>query len=90
MSKEDIEKVKEQQLRKLEVDIKQNGYWMTSLYDAFYNDNDPRNILSRKKQIEEMDSKMIQEAARKYIHLNAYIKATLKPDKNVENKPKLF
>lgn len=90
VSKEDIEKVKEQQLRKLEVDIKQNGYWMSSLYDAFYNDNDPKNILTRKKQIEDLNSKMIQDAARKYINVNAYIKATLKPDKNVENKPKLF
>jgi zinc protease len=90
VSKEDLEKVKEQQLRKLEVDIKQNNFWMNNLFDAYYNGNNPGLILERKKQIEQLNSKTIQDAARKYINLKSYIRATLKPDKNQENKPKPF
>jgi zinc protease len=90
VSAEDLEKVKEQQLRKLEVDIKQNGYWMSSLYDAYYNDLNPDEILKRKKQIEQLTSKMIQDAARKYINPSSYTRATLKPAKSEENKPKPF
>jgi len=90
VTKEDIEKVKEQQTRKLEVDIKQNSFWMNNLFDAYYYGNDPSMILAKKKQIEKMDSKMIQEAAKKYLDLNKYIRATLKPDKKDEIKPKPF
>jgi zinc protease len=90
VSKEDIEKVKEQQTRKLEVDIKQNSFWMNNLFDAYYYGNDPSLILEKKKQIEKMDSKMIQDAAKKYIDLHKYIRATLKPDKKDEIKPKPF
>ena len=84
---EDLEKIKEQQKRKLEVDMKQNQFWMTSLYDAYYLGNNPANILSRQKQTDELTSKMIQDAAKKYINLNKYIRVMLKPDK-VDDKPK--
>ena len=89
VSAEDLEKIKEQQRRKLEVDIKQNIYWMNSLFDAYFSDVDPNNILKRQKQIETLSSKMIQDAAKKYINLNSYIRAVLKPE-NVGNQPKPF
>ena len=80
VSADDIEKVKEQQRRKLEVDIKQNSYWMTGLYDAYYYNSKPGDILDRQKMIENLNSKMIQEVAAKYINLNSFIRATLKPE----------
>jgi zinc protease len=83
---EDLEKIKEQQKRKLEVDLKQNQFWMTGLYDAYYTGNNPDDILNRQKQTESLTSKMIQDAAKKYINLNNYIRAVLQPDKN-EVKP---
>ncbi len=80
VSAEDLAKIKEQQKRKLEVDIKQNQFWMNSLFDAYYNGNDPRAILQKDKQTEALTSKMIQDAAKKYIHPNKYIRAVLKPE----------
>ena len=77
---EDIAKVKEQQKRKLETDIKQNQYWMSVLYDAYYLGNSPSDILNKQKQVDGLTSKTIQDAAKKYINLNSYIRATLKPD----------
>jgi zinc protease len=87
VSKEDLEKIKEQQRRKLEVDIKQNSFWMNNLFDAYYSGNNPGDILKRQKQIESLTSKMIQDAAKKYINPDQFIRAVLKPEK-VEEKPK--
>ncbi len=86
VSAEDLEKVKEQQRRKLEVDMKQNQFWMNNLYDAYYFGTKPSEILDKQKIIEGLNSRMIQEVANKYINLNSYIRATLLPDKT-EDKP---
>jgi len=86
VSAEDLAKVKEQQKRKLETDLKQNLFWMNALYDAWYLGNQPAEILNKQKQVEGLSSKMIQDVAKKYINLNSYIRATLQPDTK-ENKP---
>lgn len=77
---EDLEKIKEQQKRKLEVDLKQNSFWMSNLYDAYYLGNNPSGILSKQKQTETLTSKMIQDAAKKYINLSKYIRVMLQPE----------
>lgn len=82
VSKEDLEKVREQQIRKLEVDQKQNIYWINNLHDAYFSGYNPADILKKQKMIESLSSKMIQEAARKYINLANYIRAVLKPEKD--------
>ncbi len=87
---EDIAKVKEQQIRKLETDLKQNQFWMSVLYDAYYLGNNPSDILNKQKQVNGLTSKIIQDVAKKYINLNSYIRATLKPDKQQEKPLKGF
>ncbi len=83
---EDLEKIKEQQKRKLEVETKQNKFWMDNIYNAFFYGTDPAEILNKQKLTDGLTSKMIQDVAKKYINLNSYIMATLKPEKN-EVKP---
>lgn len=80
VSAEDLEKIKEQQRRKLEVDMKQNIFWVNNLFDVYYNGSNPADILKKQKQIENLNSKMIQDAARKYIDFDHYIRVALKPD----------
>jgi zinc protease len=87
---EDLEKIKEQQKRKLEVDMKQNSFWMGNLYDAYYTGNNPADILNKMKLTESLTSKMIQDAAKKYINLASYIRVVLKPDKQEEKPLKPF
>ena len=87
---EDLEKIKEQQKRKLEVDMKQNQFWMSSLYEAYFYGSNPSEIVNKQKQVDELTSKMIQDAAKKYINLNSFIRATLKPDKQEEKPLKGF
>ena len=85
ISAADLEKIREQQKRKLEVDLKQNQFWVNSLYDAYFTGANPSDILKKETDISGLSSKMIQDAARKYINLNNFIRATLMPD---EEKPK--
>ena len=59
---------------------------MSVLFDAYYLENNPSDILNKQKQVNGLTSKIIQDAAKKYINLNSYIRATLKPDK-LEEKP---
>ncbi|MBL7747331.1 MAG: insulinase family protein [Chitinophagaceae bacterium] len=84
---EDLEKIKEQQKRKLEVEIKQNQFWMTNLYDAYYYGSKPSDILNKQKLIDELSSKMIQDVAKKYINLDSFIKAILNPEKQGDKPP---
>lgn len=87
VSKEDLEKIKEQQRRRLEVEIKQNQFWVNNLYDAYYYGNSPLDILNKQKQIDNLTAKMIQDAARKYINVNSYIRTVLKPEETKPLKP---
>lgn len=87
---EDLEKIKEQQKRKLEVDMKQNSFWMGNLYDAYFFGTKPADILLKPKMTEGLTSQMIQDAAKKFINLNSYIRATLKPEKSEEKPLKGF
>jgi zinc protease len=86
----DLEKIKEQQKRKLETDVKQNIYWISSLTETYFYGNNPADILNKEKLIEGTSSKMIQDAAKKYINLNKYIRIVLKPEENDEKPKKPF
>ncbi|MBS1656211.1 MAG: insulinase family protein, partial [Bacteroidetes bacterium] len=90
VTKEDLEKIKEQQKRKLEVDLKQNQFWMNALYEAYYLGNNPNAILTKEKQIEGLTSKMIQDAANKFINLKQYIRISLKPENITKEQKKPF
>jgi zinc protease len=86
----DIEKVKEQQKRKLEVDLKQNMFWLNNLADAYYYGSNPAEILNKQKMTDGLNSKMLQDAAKKYINLNKYIRMVLKPEVKEEQPKKPF
>lgn len=90
ISADDLAKVKEQQQRKLEVEMKTNSYWMSGLYDAYFNGNDPKALLLKEKQINGLTAKMIQDAAKKYINPAKYIRAVLKPEKTGDKTLKPF
>jgi zinc protease len=76
----DLEKVKEQHTRKLEVDSRQNIFWMNNLYDAYFFGTDPAAILRKQDLINSLSAKMIQEVAKKYVNPSRFIKAVLNPE----------
>jgi zinc protease len=90
VSATDLEKIKEQQKRKFEVDMRQNRFWIDNLFEAFYYGNNPSDISNRLQMTNNLSSKMIQEVAKKYIHLNSFIKVILNPEKQGEKTLKGF
>ncbi len=90
ISAADLEKIRAQQKRKLEVDMRQNRFWMDNLYEALYYGTNPSDIANRQQMTDSLSSKMIQEVAKKYIHLKSFIKATLKPDQQGDKPLKGF
>lgn len=83
---EDLAKVKEQQKRKLETDLKQNQFWLANLHDAVYLGLDPKLLVFREQQIESLTPKKIQEVAKKYINPAAFIRGVLLPSKTGEQR----
>ena len=87
VSPEDLEKIKEQQKRKLEVDIKQNSFWANGLLEAYFYGTNPAELLKKQQQIDKLTGKMMQDVAKKYINLQRYIRVTLKPETEEAKKP---
>jgi zinc protease len=74
-------KITETGLREYEVDIKQNRYWLNSLYYALYYNDDPNLILKRPEFIKALKPEEIQNAAKKYLNGRNYMKFVLYPEK---------
>ncbi len=75
-----INKVKEIEKREREVNLKENHFWLNMLKYAFYNGEDPDNILKYDELINTVSSDMVQKAAQKYFDMHNYMKFVLYPD----------
>jgi zinc protease len=80
VSDEDIQKVKESQLKEFEVKIKENGYWLSALKYAYLHGYNPEEIATYEKNVENLNSKNIQETANKYIDFKNCIILKLLPE----------
>lgn len=76
-----VKKVRETQRRENEVDLRRNGYWLSTL--SFYDRNaEPlTNILQTDQFIENLTPEAVQQAARKYLNTKNYVKVVLLPEK---------
>jgi len=76
-----IEKVRETQRRAHEVNLKQNGFWLSNLYSYYANNEDPEMILNYPKLVENLNAAAIQNAVKKYFKMDNYVKVVLYPEK---------
>ena len=76
-----IEKVRETQRRAHEVNLKQNGFWLSNLYSYYANNEDPEMILNYPKLVENLNAAAIQNAVKKYFNMDYYVKVVLYPEK---------
>jgi zinc protease len=79
VSDKNMGKIKETQERELEVSLKKNGYWLSYLENSFFYNEDLLNVLKKKERIEKLNSKNIQDMARKYFK-DQFIEVTLYPE----------
>lgn len=76
----DLDKVKEQRKRKMEVDIKTNRYWLYTLANLYFNGENPEMIADWESRLAWITKENLQAVAKKYLNTKEYIRVTLKPE----------
>lgn len=79
-SQEIINKVKETELRDREVQLKQNGFWLSSLQFCLENEIDPALILTYTDMVKTLTPTAVQAAAREYLNFGQYARFELLPE----------
>ncbi|MFH0991146.1 MAG: insulinase family protein [bacterium] len=76
-----IDKVKEQHRRTREVQMKENGFWLSAFRTYYANNENPEEILNYSKRVEKLDGKSVLNAAKKYLSTKNFVKCVLYPEK---------
>lgn len=76
----DVQKVKEQKTREMEVRIKENSYWAGALEMTYKYGLEPSYILNYQQRIDNINAADLQEAAQKYFDFDSYAKMVLYPE----------
>ena len=75
-----LSKVKENQRRSHETNLKENRFWLNSLRFSYYHQREPSQILEYDNLVEKLTLKAVQRAARKYFNTENYVKVVLYPE----------
>jgi zinc protease len=79
-----VEKVKEQQIRSAETDLKENGFWLGELTASYRYRTDPKLIPVYDDLVKTVSAEGIAAASRRYADTSRYVLGVLNP----ENAPK--
>jgi zinc protease len=80
VSEEDLNKIKETQLREHKESLKTNNYWISTLYLSYYNGLPLERIEKFEERVKALTSENLQQVAQKYIKDDQYIELVLKPE----------
>ena len=72
---------KEALIREFETNSKTNGYLLNQIYLRFQQDEDPAVIWQIPEFYQKLTATTVQQAAKKYLTTNSYVKVTLFPEK---------
>ena len=75
-----VEKVREQQLRKRETDLKENGFWLGAIKNYLTQGWDPAGILAFDELASELPTERVLDAARRYLNQERYVLGVLYPE----------
>ncbi|MBI5324776.1 MAG: insulinase family protein [Ignavibacteriae bacterium] len=76
-----MNKIKEIQKRENEVNMKENSYWLSSLYDSYYYGENPSQILKTNEMVDKLTANEVFNAAKKYFKTDNYLRVVLMPEK---------
>ncbi|HLK29872.1 MAG TPA: insulinase family protein, partial [Puia sp.] len=77
----DLDKVKETMKKQNEDAMKENDHWLEGLSSAWIEQEDANWILDYSKKVDALTLQDIQDAAKKYLNMQNFIKAVLYPEK---------
>lgn len=79
-SLEDILKFKAEERRQLELQLRDNGFWLGYLLNAYTTNKNPEDILGYVKTLEQVTVESTKSAANQYLKDNNFIKLILMPE----------
>jgi len=79
-----VDKVKESQVRRREIALKENGFWLSALEGSYTYGDDPLLILTFDELVDLVTPEALQGAARRYIDTGHYVKGVLYPEEGAE------
>jgi zinc protease len=80
IEQKDLDKVKETWRKQYQVSMKDNNAWLSSLSQAFIDENNPENILDYEQRVNALTIQDLQKAAQKFLNMNNYVRAVLYPE----------
>jgi zinc protease len=83
VSDSDVQKVREQQQRTQEVQVKQNGYWAGNISARLENGEDPAGLLAYNDFIRNLTGEQIKQAAIRFLNTARYARFVLLPERVV-------
>lgn len=81
---DEMEKVKEQQRRARETQLRTNSFWIETLSYHFNRGSDPRETLGYLDLVESLTAEDIQQIANRYLDESRYVRAVLYPEAQAE------
>ena len=79
-AEETVAKVREQQRRSREENLKQNDFWLGALADVYRLGLDPRVILDHETLVESVTADSLRAAAGRYLDTDRSVRAVLYPE----------
>jgi zinc protease len=77
---EDLNKVKEAQLKGLKEDLKKNDYWLNRLYSFYYYNDDLSNFIVTEDKIKSLKAEDLKMAANEFLNEDQFVEAILLPE----------
>jgi zinc protease len=77
---EDLAKVQEQERRRRELQLRENGFWLNALESYLWHDQDPRLILTYDELVDGLTPEAVQAAAQRWIDFDRRVEVVLKPE----------
>lgn len=78
----DVDKVVSEDRRVTEVQLKENGFWLSYLTNQFQNDENPEQILAYQEALKKITPEALKVAANKYLSGDNFVRMVLYPGKN--------
>jgi zinc protease len=79
-TEEDIQKFKAEERRQLEIQLRDNGFWLGYLQNAYQEGKDPRKISGYLKTLDEVNVNSTKASANKYFNQQNFIRLILLPE----------
>ncbi|MFC5284605.1 M16 family metallopeptidase [Pedobacter alpinus] len=78
---DDLQKFKAEENRQLELQLRENGFWLGYLQDAYTSNKNPKDVLTYLTTLNQVTAASIKATAIQYLNANNFIKLILLPEK---------